>query len=388
MNRADVGLKTMTRAQRRQLRALLVRATAASDRPSAENELDELVRSDATAALPAAAALHRVAGSVLRGLEDVDGVPSDVRAKLSALQQKSRIRHLVTVGALSQIASAFDENGLSWVAMKGPVVADLLYADAGDRSYNDLDLLVSRRDFPRGVRILEDLGYQHFIHNWALAEDMLAGQVAMSGFSVHVDLHWHLHYSQQDRQPFAIDPEAMVERARTVVVSGVSAPTLDPVDTLLTLAFHAARSGGHRLVWLKDVERAAAVDGPDLDELVRRGRTFHCAPPVGLILNRARAVLDAEIPDEVVEAMAPASLLAADRFVSRLAPVVPLNDRENLSRVFTRSVRASVRTSLSDAPARGVRFLRRHLLPPHENETDDPAEKQSFLNAVAVSPDR
>ena len=92
---------------------------------------------------------------------------------------------------------------------------------------------------------------------------------------VPIDLHWHLHYSREDRRPFALDPDAMVERSRRVVVSGASVPTLDPVDTLLTLAFHAARSDGHRLVWLKDVERAVAVEEPDLDEL---GAAVPCSP--------------------------------------------------------------------------------------------------------------
>ena len=46
----------------------------------------------------------------------------------------------------------------------------------------------------------------------------------------------------------------------------------------MTLAFHAARSDGHRLVWLKDIERALAVESRDLDELVRRCRASRCAP--------------------------------------------------------------------------------------------------------------
>ena len=197
--------------------------------------------------------------------------------------------------------------------MKGPVVAALLYPDVGDRSYGDLDLLVDRRDFPQAMRVLEELGYQHAIHNWALAEEMLAGQVGMSSPAVTVDLHWHLHYSREDRRPFAVDPEAMIERTRLVDVSGVTTPTLDPVDTLLTLAFHAARSDGHRLVWLKDIERAVAVEQPDLDELVRRCRAYRCAPPVGVMLGRARSLLDADVPDEIMRALVPMTLRAADR---------------------------------------------------------------------------
>ena len=267
------GLDTITGRERRALRALLIGATAAASHPDRRDGLAELVAAAPIDALPEAAALHRVAGTVLRGLDGVAGV-DDERARRAGGVAGTRRRCTTScvVGALNQIGRAFDEAGLSWVVMKGPVVAALLYPDVGDRTYGDLDLLVDRRDFAQAMQILEDFGYEHSIHNWALAEEMLAGQVGMTSPAVSIDLHWHLHYSHEDRRPFALDPEAMIERNRRVVVSGVSVPTLDTVDTLLTLAFHAARSDGHRLVWFKDVERSVAVDAPDFDELVRRCR--------------------------------------------------------------------------------------------------------------------
>jgi hypothetical protein len=336
-------------------------------------------------ALPAAAELHRVAGSVLRGLDDVSGVPCDVTNELAAQRRYAGLRHLIMVGALSQIAHELDDAGVSWAAMKGPVVAGLFYPDAGDRIYADLDLLVARRDFPTALLALEAIGYAHSIHNWALAEQMLAGEVSMTTAAVTVDLHWHLHYSREDRQPFAIDPEAMLDRTRRVVVSGVSVPTLDPVDTLLNLAFHAARSDGHRVVWLKDIERAIAVDCPDFDELVRRCQDFRCGPPVGLILSRARSVMHAEVPADVLDATTPRSLRVADRMSSTLSNPVPLHDRSTLTRWLTRSTRRSFAATVSAVPARAARTIRRRVLPPAPNETDDLNEKARYLNAVTSS---
>ena len=75
-----------------------------------------------------------------------------------------------------------------------------LYPEVGDRAYTDLDLLVGRRDFPGAMHLLEELGYEHTIHNWALAEQMLAGQIGMKTATAQIDLHWHLHYSHQDRR--------------------------------------------------------------------------------------------------------------------------------------------------------------------------------------------
>jgi Uncharacterised nucleotidyltransferase len=383
MDSSVAPLDALTRPQRHALRDLLVAATAQAGNPPGGRDLDALVAGAPIAALPAAAALHRVSGTVLLGLDGVNGVPDHVRAELARRRDVAALNHLLVVGALSQAGRRFDEAELSWVAMKGPVVASLLYPGVGDRTYGDLDLLVARRDFPRAVAILEDLGYQHDIHNWALAEEMLAGQVGLATSSVHVDLHWHLHYSERDRRPFTFPIDAMIDRGRRVVVSGVETPTLDPVDTLLTLAFHAARSDGHRLMWFKDVERSIAIDKPDLDELVRRTRAYRCGGPVGLILERAREWLDADIPELYIRAMMPSTLRVADHLTTRARNPVQLHERDTVTRWFTRSVRSSIVTSVLAVPERAARSLHRVVLPPPPNETDDPAEKASYLQAVA-----
>jgi hypothetical protein len=381
---AGVGsqLDALTRPERRALRDVLVRSTAVAGRLPRDDRLAVAVRTAPMSALPAAAALHRVGGTVLRGLDGIDAVPCDVTNELAAQRRNAGLRHLIVVGALSQIGNRLDDAGVSWVAMKGPVVADLFYPDVGDRAYADLDLLVGRHDFPLAMRTLEELGYTHSIHDWARAEEMLAGQVSMNTAAVTVDLHWHLHYSREDRRPFAIDTETMLERARRVVVSGVSVPTLDPVDTLLSLAFHAARSDGHRLVWLKDIERAIAVDGPDFEELVRRCDAYRCGPPVGLMLGRAANLIGAEVPAAALNALTPRSLRGAERVSSIVSDPVPLHERPTVTRWLTRSTRSSAITTVGAVPARGVRMLRRCLFPPPPNETDDLGEKARYLNAV------
>lgn len=381
--RADVH--TLTSRERTALRELLTRATAVAGRTVGNDGLDRLVADAPIDALPPAAALHRVGGAVRSALNGVVGVPDRVLAQLDVLRQRAALRHLLNTGALDGVRRAFDDAGVRWIVMKGPVVAATLYPDVGDRAYADLDLLVDRRDFPTAMRILEGAGYQHAIHNWALAEEMLAGEVSMIGQGVCIDLHWHLHYSRQDRSPFAMEPEAMIERRRTVIVSGVPAPTFDAVDALINLAFHAARSDGHRLIWLKDIERAVSIDQPDLDEVVRRSRAYRCAPSVGVMLGRARSILDAAIPSDVVRALTPRTIRAANTIVLALSAPVRLDERPTVTRAFTRSLRASTGATLAALPSRAVRDLRRRLMPPRKNETDRQDEKDRYLEAVVAS---
>lgn len=376
-------LDGMDRTERGALRDLLI-ACLIADELRSTDRLQQAVRAAPIQCLPAAAELHRVSGAVLHGLTDVSGVPDEVRDRLTATTQRSTMRHLLYTSTLARIGESFDGAGLAWVAMKGPVVARL-YPQPGDRTYGDLDVLIGHRDFPTAVGILEDLGFGHTIHNWALAEQMVAGQVELSTPGVGVDAHWHLHYSRADRRPYALDPGAMLARHRRVAVGAACVPTFDAVDTVLALGFHAARSGGHRLMWLKDVERAVAVEQPDLDELVERCRRARCGPPVGLVLGRARRLLGARVPADVVRQLVPPSLRAVERAACAIVDPVQFDDGDNVTRWFTRSVRSTPLRTIAEVPRRLVRAAYLRVRPPAVNETDDLAEQAGYFRAVVSS---
>lgn len=378
-------LATLTRRERAALRSVMVGAAARADVGGDPSLLQAMVPAAPMPALPEAARLHRLPGVVLRGLDGVEGVPDEARRQLASQRDSAAFNHLMTIGNLSVIARELDAADVSWVLMKGPVATGLLYREPGDRVYADIDLLVDRRHYGRAMEVLEALGFGHVIRDWLLAEQMLAGQVELVNGPMRIDLHWHLHYSREDRRPFNLDPDAMLARRRTVAVSGLAVPTLDPVDTLMTLAFHAARSDGHRLMWSKDLERSLAVEQPDLDELVRRSRAARCAPQVGVMLRRASVLLGAPVPDDVVAALCPRGLRLADRAITSVSAPIRFDEHQSLARFFTRSVRSSVVASLAAAPLRSLRSARRRLSPPPPNETDDPIEKASYVRAVAAS---
>lgn len=370
--------------RQRALREVLIAATAGdSDRVAGAIDRAPI---DQVAAV---ATLHRVSGPVWSTLRAAGGVPDRVIAELGAVRTANAIRHLGIVGALHEVAALFDEADLRWLVMKGPVLSALYYDDIGDRGYSDLDLLVDHRDFSDAVRLLEAAGFSNAFKDWRLAERMLIGQLEMERGSVRVDLHWHLHYDRDVRQPYAFRPREMVGRRRRVVVSGAEVPTFDPVDTVVTLSFHAARSGGHCLVWSKDLERVLATDRLRSAEVVRTSLAARCGPAVGVMLARARNLLGAPVPDHVVEQLLPAPLALLERAAGAVSPRVPVDSGRTgaLSRFAMRSIGPSTGQSVAALPARTRRTLSRRLRPPAAHDTDDPVEKASFLRAVSAAPD-
>jgi hypothetical protein len=372
----------VARSERRALRDLLLAATASAGRSVADPRLPGLVASAPIDALPEAAELHRVSGCVHQALCGVPGVPDSVMDALAAARHAAARVHLGFSGALAQIAQAWNGAGISWLVMKGPVLTSVLYGDPGFRSYGDLDLLVARRSLVDAVEIVEGLGYEHLIKNWPLAQWFVASEFVMSRGPIEVDLHWHLVYAHYDRRYVAIDPQVMLERARSVVVAGRPVTTFDREDTLLHVAVHASRAGAHRLIWLKDIERSLAVDDPDLDELVRRAREFGCGPSVGLALGRAKAMLGADVSDALVDALLGRSLSRIERTATRLSSPVGFDEHDTIARFVARSVRSDLRSSLADLGRRSVRSARR-AVPRRPHETSDPVEKEAFFRAVA-----
>jgi hypothetical protein len=100
----------------------------------------------------------------------------------------------------------------------------------------------------------------------------------------------------------------------------MTVPTLDAVDGTIHLAFHAAYSGGDRLLWLKDVERAAAIWMPDWEELVHRAVQANVGRAVGLILERSRQVLHADIPEHIGLSLVGRPMLRFAEALDRVSP--------------------------------------------------------------------
>ncbi|MEP1125054.1 MAG: nucleotidyltransferase family protein [Ilumatobacter sp.] len=377
-------LAALSRREAGSLIDLLVGSVRAYGLDDRRDDLSRLIARAPVELLPEAAALHRVSGVVLESLHGVPGVPESTLESLAGRRRLARVNHLRASQALHAVARDFRTADVSWVVMKGPVLASSLYSDSGDREYGDLDLLIRPTNLPCVVALLEQSGYEHDLKNWPLAERFMASEFNMCRGPIDIDVHWHFVYSAPDRRRFDLDPVEMIDRSEEHDVAGFSVPTFDSVDMLLHLAFHASRSGAHRLVWLKDIERCLAIETPDLTELVRRARRYGCGPSVAVALDRARLV-GAKVPEKVLAALADRSLLAAERRVRAISSPHRLHEHDTLARLLARSVHGTARATVQAAVPRMWSAVRRRVIQPPVHETSDADERDHFLGLVAAS---
>lgn len=335
------------------------------------------------------ARFHGVSGLVLTPFRAIEGAPAELIRALRDDYDRGVERHLRVLWEMSRLRTVLEPTGARWAVIKGPVAVERLYRGPGERSYQDLDLLVEPARFERVLAALAADGSEVLDRNWTLLRSDLLGEVHLQlPAGTPLDLHWNL--INMNRGRMRVDSPEILGRTITIDASGVALPTLGPEDTIVHLALHAALSGGDKLLWLKDVERAATLLEPRWDLVVERARRWGVAAPTGLILSRAAEVLGAPIPADV-----PAALIGprARRLIRRIERVSPWE--LSVGRL-TAATHVVSRTSSLGFLGAAVWFARRAAkrLDPREPRASsvftsrgDEHDRSAYFADVAASPD-
>ena len=264
--------------------------------------------------------------------------------------------------------------------MKGPSLAEVLYADPLLRAYQDLDLVVRAEQLPDAIVALEASDHRMLDANWDLLLELRPGEVHMSGpAGTVIDLHWHLLNSADLRDQFPIDMEGLFARSVPASIGEVVVRTLEPVDRLVFVALHACISGGDRLIWLKDVA-ACAREPLEWTTVSERADAWRVRNALSLMLHRADRVVGSDPTHPLgIEARSP--LVWLDALADRLAPVENTLGKRSTARL-SRAAAGDDAMSSSLEFGRLVRAWLRRGAPRDEiNRIErDPANRSSPLH--------
>jgi hypothetical protein len=243
---------------------------------------------------------HAVLPLLYRGLEDVDDLPAEFRAKLRDEFRRNATRNTLLAGEMAHLARLFEAEGVPLLAYKGPALAQQAYGDITLRRFVDLDVIVRRTDARRAGELLQTLGYakpegltrshEEFLlrrqHNLAYTRD---------GGLMIVELHWEVAPAHFAAVPVA---EGVWERAASVTLFRTEVRCPSPEDLLLALAVHGTKHLWERLAWVCDV--AALVNSQtafDWPHVLRRAKESRVERMLELVLRLARALAGAELPE-------------------------------------------------------------------------------------------
>src|SRR5690606_26442693 len=157
-------------------------------------------------------------------------------------------------------------NNISAIPIKGPVLAEIVYKDIALREYGDLDILVRKGEYEQAIQLLLTLGYQEtnypsssnsvwhrkYAHHRTFINER-------SG--VFVEMHWDL----TERNPALLEIDKIApEHLIDIMFGGTTTQVLNPELTLLYLCVHGYRHQWERLSWLCDVAELINTH-PNLD---------------------------------------------------------------------------------------------------------------------------
>ena len=248
---------------------------------------------------------HGISPLVHRVADRLAGLDPSAADQLASSYHHAVRRHLFVLDDLAAIHTWLADLDDPWLVVKGPVLAEVLYARPDQRAYSDLDVVVPRGALDATVRRLVDHGAVPVDPAWA---DLLAHrrgevEVRLPSGTV-VDLHWRLINMPDVRDRFAIIVPRLFERARTIEIEDRRYRTLGREDTIVHL--RAARGVERRRSPGLDQGPRAGARGraPGLG-VRRRHRTLVGAlPALATQLRRARRLLGPAIPDEALAAVA------------------------------------------------------------------------------------
>ncbi len=242
----------------------------------------------------------------------VELAPASVRQHLSAQYYASARRQLVFSSALAEALDALRTAGIVPILLKGIVLAETTYPDAGLRPMTDIDLLVHAQDVPSIYQALQQLGYHAGVSAAQANAEFFNGELsfakAATTDTLTLEFHQGLVHHWNFTAPLALDSAALWQRAQPLTLAGHTALQLAPEDMLLHLCLHRGLHHGFTgLPGYVDIAWMTAIHGArlDWDALIARAHAAQARVIVFLALQLAHDLLGAAVPAAVLRALAP-----------------------------------------------------------------------------------
>ncbi len=170
-----------------------------------------------------------------------DYVPESLLSSLREQYRQIGTYNLFLSGILISVLNVFNDEGIRAVPFKGPLLTEMIYGNLSLRSFNDLDILVSRNSLPKAIDLLFQQGYSPDIDLNAEQFIKLSEKghhATMMKENVIIELHWELT-GRYFSKPITL--ETLAPRITRTTFGGCKVHSLGSEDLLIYLCIHGCR---------------------------------------------------------------------------------------------------------------------------------------------------
>lgn len=200
---------------------------------------------------------HGVYPLIARSLKTINSVPEHIKIILKITNLDIARRNMTMTAELLRIMKLLEENGINALAIKGPVLSQIIYGDITTRQYADIDVLIAQDQIYDAGVILQDIGYTSeypikFLKNKTLLKVGKDFSIFNPAQNIHIEFHWQLFLQRQVKKSKInlFDPSNPM-----CYINGRNVRTLGEDENLIYLLLHGSKHMWERLEWIVDIDR-------------------------------------------------------------------------------------------------------------------------------------
>lgn len=232
------------------------------------------------------------------------GVQHPAIPKLRGVYRQVWYKNQMMLHRTAELLRLLHEAGIPTMILKGTAAVVLYYRDFGLRGMEDVDILVPVSHAADVLRLMPRFDMtEHFPLPRHLPEQFFSivhSQAYSDTFSHQYDMHWHVF----PESGFANADDDLWRDAVPAVLNDVETLALNPADQLLHICTHGLRWNAlPPLRWIADAYTLLSVAPPDWTRVVEQARRRELVLPLAESLHYLRTLLDAPIPEDVLNAL-------------------------------------------------------------------------------------
>lgn len=234
-----------------------------------------------------------------------EAVPEPAFKQLQSLFYTNAQRSLLLTAELVKILRLVQENEISAVPYKGPVLTNSLYGNVALRQFCDLDIVVQPPDVLKVKKLLIEQGYRTELE-LTEAEEIAYLQdkskhtynFIHDGKTILVEIHWRI----TPKYISPIEPKHFWEKLEPFSLAGITTSNLPLEEWLLILCVHGSRHRWEKLSWPCDIAQLIRLH-PAIhwERVIQKASEFDCRRMLFLGLFLAHHLIGVTLPGEVLQ---------------------------------------------------------------------------------------
>ena len=289
--------------------------------PETKSKIEELVEQEIDwQLLWSLASRHKLVPLIYHNLSAIckDAVPPKIFAQMRAVYVYRTQTNMFITAELLKIHRLFQAHDIFAIPFKGMTLAMTAYKSLAFRESCDIDLLISKQDFPLATELLEKLGYEMFGYIAEVKDNpevrygaFLQSENNQKGYDFYnpnnqiaIDLQWSVTEKAKSHY-FKLNFEQLKQNTAEVSLAGNSLPQFASEVMVLYLCFHGSKHCWQSLKWVCDLSEFIGSH-PDLDwqHLEQQAQQLNLTTMFHLGLMLAHNFYQAPIPELLLEKIA------------------------------------------------------------------------------------